>query len=94
MKQNEMFIFPTESFNPNNFDLMDEKNKSVISKNLFRVQKLTSKDYFFRHHLETTVEDNSKLKDFVYKRLGLSGLVNIIKIRINHLGNIVKVGEY
>jgi CRISPR-associated endonuclease Csn1 len=94
MKQNEMFLFPSEDFNPKEADLFDERNLSLISKNMFRVQKFTIKDYFFRHHLETTVEDNSALKGITWKREGLSGLKGILKVRLNHLGKIVQVGEY
>lgn len=94
MKQNEMFLFPSEDFNPKETDLFDEKNLSLISKNMFRVQKFTIKDYFFRHHLETTVEDNSALKGIAWRREGLNGIRNILKVRLNHLGEIVQVGEY
>lgn len=96
MKQNEYFVFPNEKtgFNPNEVDLLDPKNKKDISPNLFRVQKVTNKDYFFRQHLETTVENNSTLKGTTWRREGLSGIKDIIKVRINHLGDIVKVGEY
>ncbi|WP_294296577.1 type II CRISPR RNA-guided endonuclease Cas9 [uncultured Chryseobacterium sp.] len=94
MKQNEMFLFPSEDFDPKEVNLFDEKNLSLISKNLFRVQKIATKDYFFRHHLETTVEDNSALKGVTWRREGLSGLKGILKVRLNHLGKIVHVGEY
>lgn len=94
MKQNEMFVFPNEDFDPKEIDLLDPKNKKEISKNLFRVQKLAKGDYWFRHHLETTVEAKSELKDITFKRLSLVGIENVIKIRINHLGDIVSVGEY
>ncbi|WP_394264964.1 type II CRISPR RNA-guided endonuclease Cas9 [Bergeyella zoohelcum] len=96
MKQNEMFVFPNEStgFNPNDIDLLDPKNKRIISPNLFRVQKLATGDYWFRHHLETTVETKSATKDMTYKRLSLNHIKNIIKVRINHLGDIVSIGEY
>jgi CRISPR-associated endonuclease Csn1 len=96
MKQNEYFVFANTStgFNPKEVDLLDSKNMLAISPNLFRVQKFTKKDYFFRHHFETTVEDNSNLKGTTWKREGLSGINGIVKVRLNHLGEIVKVGEY
>lgn len=96
MKQNEMFVFPNEQigFNPNEIDLLDLKNKKLISPNLFRVQKLATGDFWFRHHLETSVEVKSELKNVTYKRLSLAGIKRIIKVRINHLGDIVSVGEY
>jgi len=73
---------------------MNPINYPEISKNIFRVQKVAPGDYSFRHHLETQLIDNSKSKGFTWKRLGLSGINGIIKVRINHLGKIVKVGEY
>jgi CRISPR-associated endonuclease Csn1 len=94
MKQNEFFIFPSDSFNPEECDLLNPENYHLISPNIFRVQKFTIRDYFFRHHLETTVEDKKELKEISFKRLGLNGISNIIKIRINHLGHIVQIGEY
>src|SRR5690606_30895487 len=96
MKQNEYFVFPNAQtgFNPAEIDLLDSKNAKKISPNLFRVQKLTTGDYWFRHHLETTVEVKAPLKDVTYKRLSAVGIKDIIKVRINHIGLIVKVGEY
>ncbi|MFJ1401978.1 type II CRISPR RNA-guided endonuclease Cas9 [Capnocytophaga canimorsus] len=105
MKQNEMFVFPNEStgFNPNDIDLLDPKNKKIISPNLFRVQKFSKlqygnsfvREFVFRHHLETTVEDRKELQGITYKQMKNSAFFNdIIKVRINHLGGIVSVGEY
>ncbi|MBO5699021.1 MAG: type II CRISPR RNA-guided endonuclease Cas9 [Bacteroidaceae bacterium] len=97
MKQNEYFVFPNEvtGFNPKEIDLLDPNNYAMISPNLFRVQKIASKDYMFRHHLETQIESDNKLKDVTWKRISsLSILTKIVKVRINHLGQIVAVGEY
>ncbi|MFK8376322.1 type II CRISPR RNA-guided endonuclease Cas9 [Capnocytophaga canimorsus] len=105
MKQNEMFVFSNEStgFNPNDIDLLDPKNKKIISPNLFRVQKFSKlqygnsfvREFVFRHHLETTVEDRKELQGITYKQMKNSAFFNdIIKVRINHLGGIVSVGEY
>lgn len=94
MKQNEMFVFPGEGFEPQEIDWENAINQVPISKHMFRVQKFTNKDYFFRHHLETDVEDRSELKGITWKREGLSGIEGIVKVRLNHLGKIVQVGEY
>lgn len=97
MKQNEFFVFPNEEtgFNPNKIDLLDPKNNAQISQNLFRVQKIATKNYFFRHHLESTLNDAKELKNITYKpQLGLSAIEGIVKVRINHIGQIVFVGEY
>jgi hypothetical protein len=69
MKQNEYFVFPSADFNPFEIDLLDSKNNRLISPNLFRVQKIATKNYFFRHHLETNVEDHKELKDIAISRL-------------------------
>lgn len=94
MKQNEYFVFPSEHFDPKEIDLLNPLNYNLISKNLFRVQKIATKDYFFRHHLETTVDLKKELINITFKRIGLSGLKGTVKLRINHIGQIVKVGEY
>ncbi|MFN4947099.1 MAG: type II CRISPR RNA-guided endonuclease Cas9 [Chryseotalea sp.] len=96
MKQNEYFVFPNEKtgFNPKEFNLLDSKNYKEISPNLFRVQKIATNDYWFRHHLETTVDVNTQLKDIAYRRCSLNGIKEMLKVRINHIGQIVKVGEY
>lgn len=95
MKQNECFVFPAEGFDPAEIDLLDPANNKQISPHLFRVQKISTKNYFFRHHLETTVEEQPALKGIAYKpQLGLGGIKGIIKVRINHLGQIIKTGEY
>ena len=98
MKQNEYFVFPNEKtgFNPKEVDLLDENNYGVISPNLFRVQKFSYKNYVFRHHLETTVNNMSNtLKGIIWRDFRSSkGLDSIVKVRVNHIGQIVAVGEY
>lgn len=94
MKQNELFVFPSEEFDPSEIDLLDPKNYALVSKHLFRVQKFTYRDYFFRHHLETNVNDKNELKGKSFIRCGLSGIVGIVKVRVNHLGQIVHIREY
>lgn len=97
MKQNEYFVFPNPAtgFDPHEIDLMKPDNCARISPNLFRVQKLASKYYVFRHHLETTVEDNKYLRDITWKRIHtVNDLKGLAKVRVNHIGQIVSVGEY
>ncbi len=103
MKQNEYFVFPNEQrgFNPNDIDLLNPENNKLISPNLFRVQKLATKNYMFTSHLETKSIDGDILKS----KKELSGIMYhfirtpskleyLVKIRLNHLGEIVKIGEY
>ncbi|MEC4117458.1 type II CRISPR RNA-guided endonuclease Cas9 [Myroides phaeus] len=101
MKQNELFLFPTDDFNPKEVDLFDKKNYAVISKHLFRVQKISTKNYMFTHHLETKAIDGETLKNkktlaekVYYSIRTPENLINIIKVRTNHLGEIVHIGEY
>ena len=102
MKQNEMFVFPSDGFNPLTIDLTDESHQKQISDHLFRVQKISKveygisivRDYVFRHHLETQIIDKKELKGtsfIVCKSLKL--LDKIVKVRLNHIGKIVQVGE-
>ncbi|CAA9202951.1 CRISPR-associated endonuclease Cas9 [Flavobacterium bizetiae] len=98
MKQNEFFIFPSENFNPHEIDLLNPSNYHLISPNIFRVQKfgeLGSSGFWFRNHLETTLDNSKPLKSTTYKDIySHKALENIIKVRINHLGKIVQLGEY
>lgn len=97
MKQNEYFVFPNEGtgFDPNEIDLTNPKNYSQISPNLFRVQKLSTKNYVFRHHLETTVDESKALFGSTWRRITAPNNLNgIVKVRVNHIGQIVAVGEY
>lgn len=131
LKQNEVFVFPNTGFDPKEIDLCDPAKKAEISRNLFRVQKVSKGDYWFRHHLETTVnrdtsikatqqdsetevqeqeaslgaqyegqeeknkEGKNPLKEVVFKRITkLSLLKDAVKVRINHLGDIISIGEY
>lgn len=101
MKQNEMFVFPSDDFSPNEIDLLDEKNLKLISKNMFRVQKISTKNYMFNHHLETKAVDGEMLKnkkslsEVTYRFIQTpSKLYGVKKVRINHLGKIVQIGEY
>ena len=96
MKVNEMFVFPNPQtgFDPCEINLLDPENRAAISPNLFRVQKLSSRDYWFRHHLETTIEDKMALKDITWKRIkSLQQMDGVVKVRINAIGRIVSVGE-
>jgi CRISPR-associated endonuclease Csn1 len=103
MKQNEFFVFPNEKtgFDPNEVDLLDEDNYKKISPNLFRVQKISSKNYMFNHHLETeaisgeTLKNEKILSTIKYHFIRTpSNLSKILKVRLNHLGQIIQVGEY
>src|SRR5699024_4844696 len=98
MKRNELFVFPNKEtgFDPYEIDLLDPSNKKYISPNLFRVQKLSERNYVFRHHLETSVAESSTvLRNVTWRDFrSTKGLEEIVKVRVNHLGDIVHVGEF
>ena len=94
-------------FNPLDYDetwYKNPDNYSKISPNLFRVQKFSKvrannsyvRDYVFRHHLETTVTNNAnELRGITWQRIqSCDKLGLILKVRVNHVGNIVSIGEY
>jgi len=99
MQQNEMFILDIEKEEFGN--LLYQNDNSLLSKNLYLVWSLSDCDYWFRHHLETK---NSELKSiegakeskryYRFKSLGAFLKMNPIKVRINHIGQIVSIGEY
>lgn len=99
LKQNEYFVFPNEKsgFNPLEVNLLDPEMCYLISPNLFRVQKFGSllSGFWFRHHLETKIETQKELKGITYKVIqSAKNLESLVKVRVNHIGQIVSVGEY
>jgi len=103
MKQNEYFVFPNEKtgFNPHDIDLLNPDNYNFISPNLFRVQKISTKNYLFCHHLETRSISGEMLKTqkqlagiTYYFIQSLPPIKDIVKVRINHIGEITNIGEY
>lgn len=98
MQQNEMFIL---GLSQEEFDeAIKNNNKSLLSKNLYLVWSISNNDFWFRHHLETK---NSELKSiptakdakryFRFKSVGALVGLSPIKVRLNHLGEITKIGE-
>lgn len=104
MQINDLFVFDLKhSTNPqeeNELDFFEDKNRELISKKLFRVQKMSKKskgtfEVAYRHHLETSVSRSSiNLKGITWDEHGSnSHLSRITKIKIDHLGDVLKVGE-
>jgi CRISPR-associated endonuclease Csn1 len=97
LKQNEFFVFPDEQtgFDPNGIDLLDPANYAEISRQLYRVQKIATRMYYFRHHLETTLDTAPETRNTTWRRVQTpSGLIGAVKLRLDVLGRIVSVGEY
>lgn len=101
LKQNEMFIIPKEGeINLEELNLLDPQNHALISPYLFRVQSISQKHYLFTHHLETRATNSDTLKikalqsNTFYLFRSNESLKPLVKVRINHIGQIVQVGEY
>jgi len=100
IQQNEMFVF-----NMSKDDIEGDLNKNnykTISDNLYRVQKVSTGDYNFRHHLETKVDNkiNGEKDEMVFIKSGR--LIRIRsadaftkyapnKVMLNNLGRIIKI---
>lgn len=93
MQQNEMLILGMDEDLYQ--DAMSIKDYALLSKYLYRVQKLARGDYYFRHHIETTVDDNSNLAKQMgkMKRLSLKSLAenNPHKVHISIIGKISEI---
>jgi CRISPR-associated endonuclease Csn1 len=98
MQQNEMFILglSKEDFD----DALKNDDKPLISKHLYLVWSISNNDYWFRHHLETRNSELKKISTakeakryFRFKSVGALVGMNPIKVRLNHLGDITKIGE-
>lgn len=83
---NDLFVLDLD---PNEIDFKAQKNRNLIAKNLYRVQKISKGDYFFRHQYETTLERN---EPFALRRLrSAKEIQKATKVRLNHLGEIIEV---
>ena len=93
MQQNEMFILGMEEEHYQ--DAMRNNDYATLSRYLYRVQSISQKDYFFRHHLETTVDDKSSTARSIgkMKRLALKSLLgnNPHKVHISITGRITEI---
>ncbi|MEO8771774.1 MAG: hypothetical protein ABI402_16885, partial [Ferruginibacter sp.] len=72
----------------------------ILSKHLYLVWSISFNKYWFRHHTETKVSDLKKVigvkeSKRLYEISSVDGLLklNPIKVRLNHLGEITKIGE-
>ncbi|MGS2763714.1 type II CRISPR RNA-guided endonuclease Cas9 [Sinomicrobium sp. M5D2P9] len=101
MQINDLFVFDLKHSEipqkENEINFFEDKNRKLISDKLFRVQKMSKKgngtfDIHFRHHLEAGINRNIKEITWINFQSN-SYLKRITKIRLNHLGQIVKVGE-
>jgi CRISPR-associated endonuclease Csn1 len=89
LQQNEMFVLGLE---PDEFETaMRDKNYALLGKYLYRVQSITSNDYWFRLHIET-MNDKTREGGMAkkYHRLSAKGLseMNPHKVRISLIGKI------
>jgi len=91
LQQNEMYVLGMSE--EDYTDTITNNKKDVLSKYLYRVQKIAESNYMFRHHLETELIDTNEAKDskrFINVRsLGALEKHNPKKVRIDVLGNIV-----
>ena len=77
-------------FNPLTIDVCNPKNYHVISPHLFRVQKMSSKNYVLRQHLDTSNKTPDELKGIISIEIrSLNNFIGCIKVSIDRLGRIV-----
>lgn len=79
---NDLFLIDCDPF---------ENESDKYAKHLFRLQKLSSGDYSFRHQYQTTLELSQA---FSFRRItSLSKFSGIYKVRLSNTGKIIKIGE-
>lgn len=73
-------------------DYFNQSNYKKLSEHLYRVQKISTKNYVFRHHLETQLDDseNAQISKKFYLIQSIKSLFNLTpqKVKIDILGNI------
>ncbi len=98
MQENEMFILGLPKAEAE--EAIIQKDKILLSKHLYLTWSISINKYWFRHHLETKNSDLKKTEGAreskrLYEISSVKGLMelNPIKVRLNHLGEITKIGE-
>jgi CRISPR-associated endonuclease Csn1 len=97
LQANEMFILGLEDAD---FEMaMENRDYQLLNKYLYRVQKLATKNYAFRHHIETSVDDkyDGVKKEMLSKQMKKLKITQSFdaffaqhphKVRVNLLGEI------
>lgn len=93
LQQNDMFIL---GMNEELYqEALHNQDYKLLSKNLYRVQTISKGDYRFRHHIETTCDDESSIAKEMgkMKRLSLKSLMqnNPHKVHISITGKISEI---
>ena len=100
LQANEMFILGLED---GDFEMaMENKDYQLLNKHLYRVQKIATKNYAFRHHIETSVDDkyDGVKKEMLSKQMNKLKITQSFdslfaqyphKVRVNLLGEITEV---
>lgn len=94
MHINDLYVM---GLDPQELDFTSSENYSLISKNLYRVQKLSSKYYVFRHHLESGIqrEEYPFMISVFSLGEGKTGWKKFkpVKVKVNRLNRIIGVGD-
>lgn len=92
---NDMFVFDLD---PDQIDFFDPKNRSTISKHLYRVQKISHAknhvDIYFRHHTDSTTTGNAESQT-IRNYIRITSLKNFsgTKVWLDQCGRIVKTSR-
>ena len=73
-------------------EAVKNKDYALLNKHLYRVQKMTKGDYFFRYHLETLLDDSSASKQMKkFLRCGIKSFIsqNPHKVQVSVLGKLI-----
>lgn len=84
--------FPDDSY------LLDPQNRSTLSQHLYRVQKLSSIYYVFRHHLASTQKHDEQMVRVsslgnMNLPTGVKANFQLVKVRLNAVGHITQILE-
>jgi CRISPR-associated endonuclease Csn1 len=98
LQQNEMYIL---GMRKEDVEIaINTNDKKTLSKHLYLVWSVGDNQYWFRHHLETKNSDLKKTEGakeskryYLFKSVGAFLNTNPLKVRINNIGEISKIGE-
>ena len=89
IKRYEYFVVPGKHFNPFEIDLENPKNRVLVSKHLFFVQKISAGHYLLRLHSDPTNGELKELQNMNWIRITkLSNFIGCVKVTLDKAGDL------
>lgn len=91
VKRYDYFVLPDKEsgFDPLSLDVTNPDNYHLVSQHLFRVQKISLRNYLLRQHIDTASKTPEELKGVSWVMIrSLNDFIGSVKVSVNRIGKI------